>query len=121
MKHLYPKLSIGNLLIFVLTIIAFQPAAAQCPAGSVSNAAGTYNNGSVVCISSNVSGTITLNNGAKMVVVSGGNFTGDFNGNSGSTIEVKAGSIFKPGNTNNLAFCHIPLIKMVWPSLVRAA
>lgn len=102
MKHLYPKFSISSLLIFVLTIITFQ-ATAQCPAGSVSNTAGTYNSGSVVCISSNVSGSITLNSGAKMVVVSGGNFTGDFNGNSGSTIQVKAGGTFKPGNANNLA------------------
>lgn len=103
MKHLYPKLSFSNLLIFVLTIITFQPAAAQCPAGSVSNAPGVYTNGNVVCISTNVSGNIKLNNGAKMVVVSGGNFTGDFDGNNGSTIEVKAGGTFKPGNANNLA------------------
>lgn len=103
MKHLYPKPFISSLLMFIFTISFLQPVAAQCPAGSVSNAAGTYNSGSVVCISSNVNGTITLNSGAKMVVVSGGNFTGDFNGASGSTIEVRAGGTFKPGNTNNLA------------------
>lgn len=103
MKHLYPKPFIGSLLIFVLTITIFQPAVAQCPAGSVSNAPGVYTNGNTVCISTNVSGNIKLNNGAKMVIVSGGNFTGDFDGNNGSTIEVKAGGTFKPGNTNNLA------------------
>ncbi|WP_162915636.1 T9SS type A sorting domain-containing protein [Paraflavitalea soli] len=103
MKHLYPKPFISSLLIFILTIITFQPVAAQCPAGSVSNAPGVYANGNVVCISTNVSGNIKLNNGAKMVIVSGGNFTGDFDGNSGSIIEVKAGGTFKPGNANNLA------------------
>jgi hypothetical protein len=103
MKHLYPKPFISSLLIFILTIITFRPAAAQCPAGSVTNAPGVYTNGTVVCISTNVSGNIKLNNGAKMVIISGGNFTGDFDGNNGSTIQIKAGGTFKPGNTNNLA------------------
>lgn len=102
MKYLDPK-NFYSLLFLILFITMLQPAAAQCPAGSTSNTAGTYNNGTVICISASVSGTITLNNGAKMVVVNGGNFTGDFNGKSGSTIEVKAGGTFKPGNANNLA------------------
>ena len=103
MKHLYPKHLISSWLIFILSISFLQPATAQCPAGSTSNAAGLYTNGQVVCISSSFNGTIKLNNGAKMVIVNGGNFTGNMETNNGAAIEVKAGGTFNPSIANNLA------------------
>jgi hypothetical protein len=103
MKHLYPKHLISSGLMLITTITFLQPAAAQCPAGSISNTAGNYNNGQTVCISTNFSGNIKITNGAKMVIVSGGNYTGNIDGNQGSTIEVKAGGTFNPGTANNLA------------------
>lgn len=84
-------------------LASIQMISAQCPAGSKSNTAGTYNNGDIVCISANFNGNIILNNGAKMVIVSGGNYTGSINANNGSVIEVKSGGIFNPGNANNFA------------------
>lgn len=104
MKHLYPKSAISTWLIMTLANGIFQPAKAQCPAGSsaaVDN--GHYNNGSVVCVSGNFNGNLKLNNGAKLVIVSGGNFTGNIETNQGALIEIKAGGSFKPATANNLA------------------
>lgn len=103
MKHLYPKNVLSVWLIVTLTFTLLQPAAAQCPAGSVSNTAGNYNNGNIVCISTSFNGNIKLNNGAKMVVVSGGNYTGNIEANNGAAIEVRAGGTFNPGTANNFA------------------
>src|SRR6185436_6461854 len=50
-----------------------------------------------------VSGSIQLNNGAAMVVINGGNFTGDIDAKQGSTITIQSGGSFAPGNANNFA------------------
>lgn len=99
MKHFYP-IAIFN---FVLTLITVIPAKAQCPAGSVSNTPGLYTNGETVCISATVTGDITLNNGSKMVVVSGGKFTGNITARNGSEIIVKKGGEFSPNQANTFS------------------
>lgn len=91
-------------LWFTLLVLFTTPVMmAQCPSGSISNTAGTYTNGQIVCISTTVSGDITLNNGATMVVINGGRFTGNINAKNGSVIQVKAGGTFAPNSANNFA------------------
>ncbi|WEK34721.1 MAG: T9SS type A sorting domain-containing protein [Candidatus Pseudobacter hemicellulosilyticus] len=102
MKQVYP-LQLKTAFLIVVIMAALQNLSAQCPAGSISNTAGNYNNGQVVCISSSFNQEITLNSGAKMVIVSGGNFTGNINAKSGSTIEVNTGGTFNPNNANSFA------------------
>ncbi len=78
-------------------------ASAQCPAGSVSNTGGTYNSGETVCISLPVTSSITLNNGAKMVVINNGAYTGNITANAGSQIIVQNGGTFTPTVANSFA------------------
>jgi len=91
-------------LLAVATMAFIAPKAfAQCPAGSTLNTAGTYTNGHTVCITTTVSGDITVNNGATMVVINGGNYTGNISANSGSTITIQSGGTFAPSTANNFA------------------
>lgn len=78
-------------------------AAAQCPAGSVSNTGGTYGSGQTVCISLPVTSSITLNSGAKMVVINNGAYTGNITANSGSEVIVQTGGTFTPTIANSFA------------------
>jgi hypothetical protein len=103
MNHLYPKQLINGLLALAMIFTTFTTASAQCPAGSTANAGGTYGNGQAVCITTNISATVTLNSGSTMYIGNGGNFTGDINASSGSNVIVFAGGIFNPNNANNFA------------------
>lgn len=76
---------------------------AQCPAGSIINTSGTYNNGQTACITSGFSGAIALNNGAAMYVTNGGNYTGNLSTNQGSAIQVQAGGRFAPSQANSFS------------------
>jgi len=78
-------------------------AVAQCPAGSTLNTAGTYTNGHTVCITTAVSGDITVNNGATMVITNGGKYTGNISANNGSAIKIQSGGTFSPSTANNFA------------------
>jgi hypothetical protein len=91
------------LLALHMVVFATRAVIAQCPAGSFSNTAGTYTNGQTVCITTGFSGAIQLNNGATMVVVNGGNYTGNLDAHNGSTIQIQAGGRLAPGNANNFA------------------
>jgi hypothetical protein len=91
------------LLVILWVILSTRAVTAQCPAGSISNAAGSYTNGQTVCISTAFSGGITLNNGATMVVVSGGNYTGNITTNQGSVIQIQTGGKFAPGTANTFS------------------
>jgi hypothetical protein len=91
--------------ILTISLIAYVAplANAQCPAGSTLNTAGTYTSGHTVCITTAVSGNITVNNGATMVVINGGKYTGNISANSGSVITIQNGGTFSPSTANNFA------------------
>jgi hypothetical protein len=91
------------LLAVSLVVFTARAVTAQCPGGSFSNATGTFTNGQTVCISAAVSGNIQLNNGAAMVVINGGNFTGDLDAKQGSTITIQSGGRLAPNNANSFA------------------
>ena len=91
------------ILVFIWVVFTTRAVTAQCPAGSFSNAAGTYTNGQTICISAAFSGAITLNNGSAMVVINGGNYTGNLDAKQGSTIQIQAGGILAPNTANNFA------------------
>ncbi|WP_276481227.1 T9SS type A sorting domain-containing protein [Paraflavitalea pollutisoli] len=101
MKQSYPKQLISSGLIFLITLTTAVSAVAQCPSGSVAPVANTtYTNGQVVCISTNYSGNLQLNNGAKMVIVNGGHYSGSLTAIQGSTVEVRDGGNFTPSGGN---------------------
>lgn len=91
------------LLAIHLVILSTGVATAQCPGGSIINGTGTINNGQTTCITSGVSSDVQLNNGATMVIISGGNYTGNLSTNNGSSIEVQAGGQLSPAQANNFA------------------
>src|ERR1044072_3940304 len=91
MKLFSNPANIRWLLATTMVVFTTGVATAQCPAGSTANATGTITNGNTTCITTGVSADITLNNGAKMVIISGGNYTGNLSTNSGSIIEVQLG------------------------------
>ncbi|WP_207515507.1 T9SS type A sorting domain-containing protein [Longitalea luteola] len=76
---------------------------AQCPAGSTVNSAGTYNNGQTVCITTNFSGDISLNNGATLYIANGGNYTGNLSTNNGSVVQVATGGRLAPSQANSFS------------------
>ena len=91
------------LLVILWVVLSTRAVTAQCPAGSFSNAAGSYTNGQTVCISTAFSGGISLNNGATMVITNSGNYTGNITTNQGSVIQIQTGGKFAPGTANNFA------------------
>ncbi|OQP51311.1 hypothetical protein A4H97_27415 [Niastella yeongjuensis] len=91
------------LLVILWVVLSTRAINAQCPAGSTPNTPGTYALGTTVCITTAVSGNITLNSGATMIVISGGNYTGNLDAKKGSAIIIQNGGIFAPGNANNFA------------------
>jgi hypothetical protein len=91
------------LLVILWVVFSTRAVTAQCPAGSISNTAGNYTNGQIICISTAFSGAITLNNGATMVIVSGGNYTGDITTNQGSVIQIQMGGKFAPSQANTFS------------------
>jgi hypothetical protein len=103
MKLLRIPANIGWLLAMNMVVFTTGAATAQCPAGSTSNATGTINNGQTTCITTGVSSGVTLNNGARMVIISGGNYTGNLSTNNGSAIEVQAGGQFTPNQANSFS------------------
>jgi hypothetical protein len=103
MKLFSNPANIRWLLAMCMVVFTTRAATAQCPAGSTVNTTGTINNGETTCITTGVSGNITLNNGAKMVIISGGNYTGILSTNNGSTIEVQAGGQLTPNQANTFS------------------
>jgi hypothetical protein len=97
------RANIRWLLVILWVVLSTRPVTAQCPAGSISNAAGSYTNGQTVCISTAFSGAITLTNGATMVIVSGGNYTGNITTNQGSVIQIQTGGKFAPSQANTFS------------------
>lgn len=99
------KISRNSIVLSVMTIVLSLTSLvsnAQCPPGSVPPVNNqNYNNGDVVCISVPFSGTIKLTNGATMVVVAGGNFTGTIVANPGSAIEIYKNGTFSPSGMWN--------------------
>jgi hypothetical protein len=91
------------ILVIIWVVFTTLVVTAQCPAGSFSNTAGTYTNGQTICISTAFSGAIQLNNGATMVVINGGDYTGNLTANNGSTIQIQAGGRLAPNQANNFA------------------
>src|SRR5690349_5834611 len=91
------------LLAINMVVFTTAAATAQCPAGSTANATGTINNGQITCITTGVSSDITLNNGAKMVIISGGTYAGNISTNNGSTIEIQTGGQFNPNQANTFS------------------
>src|ERR1700752_2082163 len=90
------------LLVVIGVVLSIPSVIAQCPAGSTLNTAGTYTNGTNICITTAFSGNITLNNGATMTVTSGGNYTGTLDAKKGSIVNIQLGGTFAP-NANNFA------------------
>lgn len=91
------------LLALNMVLFTTQGVTAQCPAGSSINATGTITNGNTTCITGAVSGSVQLNNGGQMVVIGGGNYTGNISTNNGSIIQVQAGGQFAPGTANSFS------------------
>ncbi|WP_205513692.1 T9SS type A sorting domain-containing protein [Longitalea arenae] len=102
-SHFRTRTCIRWIWVMSLVVCTIRQVSAQCPAGSIVNTAGTYNNGQTVCITTGFSGSIQLNNGATMVVANGGNYTGDLNTNQGSTIQVQAGGRLAPNQANSFS------------------
>lgn len=103
MKLFSNPANIRWLLAMNMVVFTTGAATAQCPAGSTANATGTITNGNTTCITTGVSSDITLNNGAKMVIISGGNYTGNLSSNNGSTIEVQTGGQLTPNQANTFS------------------
>lgn len=103
MKLFSNPANIRWLLATTMVVFTTGVATAQCPAGSTANATGTITNGETTCITTGVSADITLNNGAKMVIISGGNYTGNLSTNSGSIIEVQLGGQLTPNQANTFS------------------
>lgn len=103
MKLFRTPANIRWLLAVYLVVFATRAVTAQCPAGSFSNTARTFNHGETVCISTAFSGSISLNNGATLVVVNGGNYTGNLDARQGSIIQIQAGGTLAPGTANNFS------------------
>ncbi len=78
-------------------------AKSQCPTGALCNTGGTINSGQTLYISTTVSSAVTLKNGAKMIIRTGGKFTGDISGNNGSDIVIEQGGEFSPSNANSFS------------------
>jgi hypothetical protein len=91
------------LLALHFVVFATRAVTAQCPAGSIVNTAGTITNGQTACITTSFSGALQLNNGGTMVVINGGNYTGNLSANQGSTIQIQAGGTLAPSTANNFA------------------
>jgi hypothetical protein len=99
------RIPANNRWLLAMNMVVFTAGAAtaQCPAGSTPNATGTISNGQTTCITTGVSSDITLNNGARMVIISGGNYTGNITTNNGAVIEVQAGGQFTPNQANTFS------------------
>src|SRR5262249_37665065 len=85
------RANIQRILAIIGVVLSTQAVTAQCPAGSTLNTAGTYTNGQTVCITTGFSGNITLNNGSKMVIATGGNYTGNIDAKKGDSVIVQKG------------------------------
>ncbi len=103
MKRFRTQANIRWLLALHLVVFSTGAVTAQCPAGSIINGTGSITNGQTTCITTAVSSDITLNNGASMVVIAGGNYTGNLSTNNGSVIQVQAGGQFAPNQANTFS------------------
>lgn len=99
MKQIY---TIRIAILFTLMVAGFA-AKSQCPTGGFCNTGGTINSGQTLYISTAISAPVTLKNGAKMIIQSGGKFTGDISGNNGSKITIENGGEFSPGTANSFS------------------
>ncbi|WP_081149686.1 T9SS type A sorting domain-containing protein [Niastella vici] len=91
------------LLAINMLIFTTQAVTAQCPAGSIVNGTGTITNGTTTCITGAVSGAVQINNGGQMVVINGGNYTGNLSTNQGSIIQIQVGGQFAPSQANSFS------------------
>ncbi|WP_166437287.1 T9SS type A sorting domain-containing protein [Niastella caeni] len=91
------------LLVVYWVVCSTRAVTAQCPAGSIINTGGTITNGQTACITTAFSGSIQLNNGATMVVINGGDYTGNLSTNQGSAIQIEAGGRFAPSTANSFS------------------
>ncbi|OQP57525.1 T9SS type A sorting domain-containing protein [Niastella populi] len=91
------------LLVMHLVALSTRTATAQCPAGSIINGTGTITNGQTTCITSGVSTDVQLNNGSVMVIISGGNYTGNLSSNNGASIQVQPGGQLAPNQANSFS------------------
>jgi hypothetical protein len=103
MKRFRTPANIRWLLVLYLVVSSTSAATAQCPAGSIINGTGSITNGQTTCITSGVSSDVQLNNGATMVIISGGNYTGNLSSNNGSSIQVQAGGQLSPNQANSFS------------------
>ncbi|OQP46359.1 hypothetical protein A4D02_31680 [Niastella koreensis] len=90
------------LLVILWVVLSTSSLIAQCPGGSTLNTAGTYNNGTNICITTAFSGNISLNNGATLTITSGGNYTGTLDAKKGSIVNVQKGGTLA-ATANNFA------------------
>jgi hypothetical protein len=91
-------------MFLILTLLALGNAGfAQCPTGAMCNTGGTVNNGQTLYITTQVNAALTLKNGSKMIIQSGGKFSGNINANNGSEITVETGGEFAPGTANSFS------------------
>ena len=91
------------ILVIIWVVFTTRAVTAQCPAGSVVNTGGSITNGQTACITSAFNGAIQLNNGATLVIINGGNYTGDLSTNQGSTIQIQTGGNLAPSQANSFS------------------
>ena len=91
-------------MFLILTLLALSNAGfAQCPTGAMCNTGGTVDNGKTLYITTQINAAVTLKNGSKMIIQSGGKFSGDINANNGSEISIETGGEFAPGTANSFS------------------
>lgn len=96
MKQFYIRQQLLGLAIAVCSLLSGLESFGQCPPGSLCNTGGTIENGQILYINTSVNSSVTLKNGAMMIIQQGGNFTGYISGNNGSTLMVQPGGHFEP-------------------------
>ena len=104
MIKLYPTRAFKALLTLTVASFSVLSLSAQCPSGSVPAVSGaTYNNGQVVCVSSDFAGNINLNSGSQLIITSGGSYKGHISAASNVQIYIQKNATFKPGQVNNFS------------------
>ncbi|HEY8389253.1 MAG TPA: T9SS type A sorting domain-containing protein [Parasegetibacter sp.] len=93
MKQFYPINAIKTIFVTLLALNFTLGSQAQCPAGAITSptAWAQYGAGQVICISSNISTSFTLNSGASLIINAGGKVTGQITLNNGASLTVQNG------------------------------
>lgn len=83
--------------ILCVALLSYQlSASAQCPAGTSCNTGGSFTNNQTVYITTSVDAAITLKSGAKLIIGSGGYYTGTLNASKNTSVQVEQGGRFEP-------------------------